>query len=105
MGKDDALAAISRFTADLRQRGIRPEHVVLFGSYATDTAHEWSDIDLVVVSPDFTGVGLWDRIRRVVPSLRAPRAPIEPVLLAPEEWADESSMVVQMVKQGRTIPQ
>jgi predicted nucleotidyltransferase len=33
--------------------GIRCEQVLLFGSYAAGTAHEGSDIDLFVISPDW----------------------------------------------------
>jgi predicted nucleotidyltransferase len=37
------------------------EAVILYGSYARGTAHEWSDIDLAVISPDFEGVGMGRR--------------------------------------------
>lgn len=33
---------------------IEVERVILYGSYAHDSAHEWSDIDLAVLSPDFS---------------------------------------------------
>lgn len=42
---------------DIRQIGERvvalsnPEHIYLFGSYAKGTAHEGSDIDLLIVAP------------------------------------------------------
>jgi predicted nucleotidyltransferase len=32
---------------------IQVDQVVLFGSHARREAHEWSDIDLAVISPDF----------------------------------------------------
>ena len=34
-------------------KNYRVSQVILFGSYAKGTAHEESDIDLVIVSPDF----------------------------------------------------
>ena len=32
------------------------ERIILFGSYAHNQAHEWSDIDVAVLSPDFDGL-------------------------------------------------
>lgn len=29
------------------------DRVILYGSYARDEPHEWSDIDLAIISPDF----------------------------------------------------
>ena len=37
------------------------EHsVILFGSYAKNTQHEFSDIDLALAADEFTGVGFID---------------------------------------------
>ena len=34
--------------------GIKYKRVILFGSYARNQAHKWSDIDLALVSDDFS---------------------------------------------------
>lgn len=44
---------IDRHVAALRREGVDPTRVVLFGSQARGDAHEWSDIDILVVSPAF----------------------------------------------------
>lgn len=44
---------VQRFRAELEKMGIRCEQVLLFGSWASGTAREGSDIDLFVVSPDW----------------------------------------------------
>ena len=44
---------IRRYRAELLKDGIHCERILLFGSQARGTAHEWSDIDLIVVSPDW----------------------------------------------------
>ncbi len=44
---------ISKFVRALILQGIRVDKVVLYGSYASGKTHEWSDIDLAVISPDF----------------------------------------------------
>jgi uncharacterized protein len=56
-----ALEAINRFIAKVAQV-IHIEKVILYGSTAKGTTHEWSDIDLAVVSNDFIGMSHKDRL-------------------------------------------
>lgn len=44
---------IKRYRAQLEKMGIRPAQVLLYGSQAAGTAHEGSDIDLIVISVDW----------------------------------------------------
>jgi predicted nucleotidyltransferase len=43
-------------------RYIKVDEVVLFGSYARGNPREDSDVDLLFISPDFTGMGSWERL-------------------------------------------
>ena len=45
--------AINDFIKELKKNKIKVAKVILFGSRASGRAHEYSDIDLAVVSPDF----------------------------------------------------
>ena len=45
---------IKRYRAQLKKMGIRPTRILLYGSQAAGTAREGSDIDLIVVSGDWT---------------------------------------------------
>jgi len=38
------------------------KRVILFGSHAYGRPHEWSDIDIVVISPTFAGLGQVKRL-------------------------------------------
>jgi predicted nucleotidyltransferase len=40
---------------------IRVDRVILYGSYASGHPHNWSDIDLAVISRDFAKKTLWHR--------------------------------------------
>ena len=44
---------INAFVRELKKRKIKVAKVVLFGSRASGRAHEYSDIDVAVISPDF----------------------------------------------------
>lgn len=43
------------------QKKIELDYVILFGSYATGQAHEFSDIDLGVISKDFENMSFEDK--------------------------------------------
>lgn len=62
-----------------------PQQIILFGSYASGTPHEDSDIDLLVVKathkPFFTRLA---EVRRLVSDARR-GYPFEPVVLTPSE--------------------
>ena len=44
---------IQRYRVQLEKMGIQPEKILLYGSQATGTAQEGSDIDLIVISRDW----------------------------------------------------
>lgn len=44
---------VRRYCDQLEKMGIHPEKVMLYGSQATGTAREGSDIDLIVISSDW----------------------------------------------------
>jgi predicted nucleotidyltransferase len=44
---------VERFRHQLDEMGIHPVRILLFGSHASGTAREGSDIDLIVISDDW----------------------------------------------------
>jgi predicted nucleotidyltransferase len=46
---------VRRYLRNLAEHGILARMGVIFGSYAAGHPHQWSDIDLLVVSPAFDG--------------------------------------------------
>ncbi len=78
---------IQRFRTELENMGIHCEQILLFGSQATGSAREGSDIDLFVVSPDWARYN--DRERFEMLGIAAARI-LEPVQargVTPEEIA------------------
>ncbi|MDT8898459.1 nucleotidyltransferase domain-containing protein [Thermanaerothrix sp. 4228-RoL] len=53
---------LTRYLETLNQMGIRVERVYLYGSQARGEARIGSDIDLIVVSPDWAGYSLRERL-------------------------------------------
>lgn len=56
-----AIERVQSFTNDILASGIPLDRVILFGSYVRNQQHEYSDIDVALVSPVFSGWGFEDR--------------------------------------------
>lgn len=79
---------VKKYLQALPAVDIHPTHAMLFGSFAKGTAHEYSDIDILIVAPEFdsprpipvkTAAKLWKVAREVDDR-------IEPIPCGAEEW-------------------
>ncbi|MDQ7788461.1 MAG: nucleotidyltransferase domain-containing protein [Clostridia bacterium] len=77
---------IQRFKESLEHQGITPQRIILFGSRARDTAGEYSDIDLMVISDDFRDLDFMQRCAVLGRAIAAIMEPIEPLAYTPEEF-------------------
>src|SRR3989304_6633889 len=92
---------LTHFGEALERNGIRVMRMILFGSYATGTQSEWSDIDVVVISTDFQSMGRWDRAKVLANAVCEVLEPIEAVAFTPEEWEKGDSMLIEAIKSGK----
>jgi predicted nucleotidyltransferase len=90
MVEDAIITTIKDYLASLPAFGIHACHAVLFGSYVRGKADEYSDIDLIVIAPEFDGPreislvkALW---RATVTDNR-----IEPIPCGEQEWETNGS--------------
>ncbi|MEO0127554.1 MAG: nucleotidyltransferase domain-containing protein [candidate division WOR-3 bacterium] len=58
--KNKIISEIKNIISLLEKNGITISAAYLFGSYAQRKANEWSDIDIALVSNDFSGVRFYD---------------------------------------------
>jgi predicted nucleotidyltransferase len=96
--------AIADFVEKL-EKGIRVEAIVLFGSYAHGTPHEWSDIDLAVISPDFEDVPVWRR-QETIATLTVKRYPgLSPIGYPSSEYRNPGrhSFLREIIRTGRVV--
>ena len=87
------------------KQGIPVAFGVVFGSQATGRADEWSDIDLVVVSPHFDAGIRRDDVDRLWRVAARTDNRIEPIPCGERQWReDTSSAVLEIARtQGATI--
>ena len=50
---------VQRFAAEVR-RVVPLRQVILFGSYAHGTPHQWSDVDVALIGDEFVNTGFLD---------------------------------------------
>ena len=55
-----AIIRVRQFVDAIQAKGIALSHVILFGSYARNEQHDYSDIDIALVSDDFEGLPILD---------------------------------------------
>lgn len=88
--------------SDVLKGHIKVDKVILFGSFAKNKQHRDSDIDIAVVSPDFTGDRFEDqlnlmRYRRQI-DLR-----IEPVPFRPQDFDPTDPLVQEIITSGQVV--
>ena len=93
-----ALTEAHAFVTDLHALGIYPQQVILFGSFARNEQHEWSDIDLAIVAEEF-GSFRPENSRRMSPALTK-HADIEPHPFRPEDFTDWNPFVQEIKRTG-----
>ena len=99
MDKAAALACARRYAEEVTKE-LKPEKIVLFGSYANGQAHEDSDIDVAVIFNGFEGdflrisSWLWSLTWKI-------SSHIEPILL--DRTDDKSGLVEEILRTGELI--
>ncbi|MCD6220221.1 nucleotidyltransferase domain-containing protein [Candidatus Calescamantes bacterium] len=67
--RDKIIQELKDLIATLEKAGILIKRAYLFGSYARGTPKKWSDIDLLLVSDNFSGIRFYD-IEKLIPLTR-----------------------------------
>lgn len=96
---DEAIGVLERFLKLIKEANIRIERAILFGSYATGKAHEWSDIDVAIVSPDFSGIRFNDA-KMLTSFLLKVDSRIELHPFKPEDFTEDDFFVCEILKNG-----
>lgn len=99
--KDQIEAIVKTYIREV-EKLYRVEQVILFGSYATGKANEFSDIDLAVVSPDFQGKPEMEILQHLSRMTVGIDTSLEVLAFTPEELAspDPLSFSYQVKKKG-----
>lgn len=88
--------------AEVIKKEIKVNNVILYGSYAKGKQHKDSDIDIAVISPDFSGDRTEDQFR-LLKYRRNIDLRIEPMPFRPEDFILEDPFVREIVETGIVV--
>lgn len=98
------LETVNYFSTRIKESGIRIDNIILFGSTSTGTAQQGSDIDIAIISDDFTGRDIFDRAILTgdaeLNTIKKFRVPLDVVTLTTEELADPASPIAGTLRKG-----
>ncbi len=97
---DPAIVDIVRqYLRNLAQHGILARMGVIFGSYGVGHPHQWSDIDLVVVSSTFDGTFSRDAVNSLWRVAARTDSRIEPIPCGERRWVeDEVTPIIEVAR-------
>ena len=93
---------LKKYIEKLEENQIPIRQAVLFGSYAAGGSHEWSDIDIALVSEVFEGVRIKDRskIRKITLDISTDLSPLP---FRPEDFTPEDPFAREIIEHGINI--
>ena len=100
MAEQSVVNAVRRFMRLANEAGINIERAILYGSHARGEANKWSDIDLIVISPEFEGGPDRRLIHKLWELSGLIDSRIEPVLCGEREWLeDDAQPILEIARQ------
>jgi len=95
--RNAAIKTVKNYAKEINKTGVNLRRVIMFGSFAKGTQHQWSDIDVALVADDFLGVGFLDRQRFSSIGIKKPYIRIEPITY-PTDYFVESDPFIEEIK-------
>ncbi len=105
MVDESVIRSVRNYLRALVDKGIQKPYGVIYGSHATGRTHEWSDIDLIVVSNHFDPMHTrQDRDMLWIVAGRIDNR-IEPIPCGAKQWEDDdSSAIIEIARrEGQVI--
>jgi predicted nucleotidyltransferase len=93
---------IKKYIELLKKNDYHIEKAYLYGSYAKGNFHKDSDIDLLLISKDFTGNRFKDSIE-LMKLGHAVDSRIEPMPYRPQDFNDADPLVIEVKSTGKEI--
>jgi len=104
MVEDAVIESIKRYLASLPALGIHASRAVLFGSYVQERTDEYSDIDLVVIAPEFDGARDIALIEKLWQATISADNRIEPIPCGEQEWeTDQGRPILEIARREGVI--
>ncbi|MDD5090334.1 MAG: nucleotidyltransferase domain-containing protein [Candidatus Wallbacteria bacterium] len=94
MVEKSVLSSVEKYLNTLDAGGMKVSFGVIFGSMANGHSHQYSDIDLIVISPSFDGEYSRDQINTLWRTAAAVDSRIEPIPCGERQWIEDDTLPV-----------
>lgn len=99
MDKKPIILAIKSYLKELIRVGVPVERGILFGSYAKETNHDYSDIDLIIISDKYDKAYSREDINLLWRTAARTDSRIEPIPVGSSRWeADDESTIIEVAR-------
>jgi predicted nucleotidyltransferase len=95
--KREVKEIIERYKIALIELGIVPQRIILYGSYAKGNPREDSDIDLIVISENFSQMNIRERLETLGIAAGRVFEPIEAIGYTEEEIKDTKGTFLEEI--------
>lgn len=103
MVESSIVGVVQRYLAALPTVGIHATRAILFGSHARGEGKELSDIDLIVVAPEFDGPRDVALVKRLWRATGLADNRIEPIPCGDREWETEEGRPILDIARAEGI--
>ena len=103
VNQSTALKIAHNYLQAIRAAGVNIRRAYLFGSFAKNRQHEWSDIDIALIADDFTGLTVLDLDRFRILHIQPEFIAIETHTFPTRRWEEGDPFIKEIVKNGIEI--
>ncbi len=90
---------VREYLQEVRRAGIRASRAILFGSHAKGQGQSDSDIDLLVIAPEFDPRPERELVARLWRARVATDSRIEPIAVGEQQWKqDDGSVLIELAR-------
>ena len=97
-----AIDTVRKYAHEISNSGVTLKSVILYGSFAKGTQHEWSDIDVALVADEFEGLPT-DLYYFASVAVKKPYIRIEAVTYPTKYFQDSDPFIEEIIKTGIKI--
>ncbi len=99
MVKESIIISIKNHLKALLLSGVPVRQAVLFGLYAKETNHKWSDIDLIIISDKYDNEYNREDINVLWRTAARTDSRIEPIPVGSNRWeTDDESTIIEVAR-------
>lgn len=88
------LNEVKQYLHALRPYGVHARRAILFGSYARGEANQWSDIDLIVLAPEFDREYKLSTLQILWRARGKDTIRIEPIPCGEQQWETDDTLPI-----------